>query len=316
MDIVRIGSQNAAKTLLLISGTHGVEGYCGSGVQIGLLKSGFFDDLPSDLSVMMIHALNPYGFSHDRRVNEDNIDLNRNFLDFGSGVRPQSDYSKIHEALVPSDWDGPIRYSADKRLEIFIETYGLSAYQAAVSSGQYDYPDGLFYGGRASSWSNKVLQEVLSKHMARVENLAVIDFHTGLGPHGYGELIAIGNQEQKDLSRKIYGDQVTDPDAGTSSSASLDGMIAQGILQHLNGAQISFVTLEFGTYDVDTVLTALRGDNWLYQKAGLESPKAAAIKEDIRKAFYPDTDQWRKSVWSRTHVVVSLALGELNTISN
>lgn len=307
MDVARIGSRNAPKVLLLISGTHGVEGYCGSGAQIGLLKSGSFDELPSDLSIVLIHALNPYGFSHDRRVNEDNIDLNRNFLEFGKAVRPQSDYSKIHQALVPSDWDGPIRDSADKRLEAFKETHGLSAYQAAVSSGQYDYPDGLFYGGRAPSWSNKMLQDVLAKHLPHVDNLAVIDFHTGLGPHGYGELISIGNQKQKDLSTKIYGDQVTDPDAGTSSSASLDGMIAQGIFQHLKEAQISFVTLEFGTYDVDTVLTALRGDNWLYQKANWDDPKADSIKANIRKAFYPDTDDWRANVWSRTQDVIELA---------
>lgn len=30
---------------------------------------------------MFIHALNPYGFATNRRVNEDNIDINRNLLD-------------------------------------------------------------------------------------------------------------------------------------------------------------------------------------------------------------------------------------------
>jgi len=154
MDIARIGPENASKVLLLISGTHGVEGYCGSGAQIGLLESGFFDDLAPDTSVMIIHSLNPYGFSHDRRVNEDNIDLNRNFINFESSFRPQTDYSKIHKALVPDEWDGPIRKAADEQLEKFIEEHGLNVFQAAISSGQYIYPDGLFYGGSSSSWSN------------------------------------------------------------------------------------------------------------------------------------------------------------------
>ena len=316
MDIARIGPENASKVLLLISGTHGVEGYCGSGAQIGLLESGFFDDLAPDTSVMIIHSLNPYGFSHDRRVNEDNIDLNRNFINFESSFRPQTDYSKIHKALVPDEWDGPIRKAADEQLEKFIEEHGLTVFQAAISSGQYIYPDGLFYGGSSSSWSNSVLRELLNKHLAGIQSLAVIDFHTGLGPYGYGELITIGNKAQKDLSSRFYGEQVTDPEAGTSTSAQLNGMMANAIFELKSKTQISFVTLEFGTYEISMVLTALRGDNWLYQKAGLESPEASAIKKDIRKAFYPDTDKWSKRVWSRTQDVVSLALGGLNTISN
>lgn len=311
MDVTRIGSRNAPKALLLISGTHGVEGYCGSGAQIGLLQTGAFDELPSDLSVIMIHALNPYGFSHDRRVNEDNIDLNRNFIDFDSGFRPQNDYSKVHDALLPAEWDGPIRKAADDQLVAFIETYGLAAYQATISSGQYTHPDGLFYGGNRPCWSNVVLQEILNSHLSEVKSLAVIDFHTGLGPHGYGELITIGNTEQKGLSAKYYGDQITDPEAGTSTSAPLDGMVAHSIFQCLTQAKISFVTLEFGTYDISTVLDALRGDNWLYQKADTHAPMAKSIKANIRKAFYPDTDEWKASVWSRTQDVIGLALAGL-----
>ena len=69
-----------------MSGTHGVEGYCGSGIQIGFLKEGLFAELPDDMSVVLLHAMNPYGFSNDRRVNEDNVDLNRNFLDFAAPI--------------------------------------------------------------------------------------------------------------------------------------------------------------------------------------------------------------------------------------
>ena len=96
MDVVHIGAKKTAKVLFLMSGTHGVEGYCGSGAQIGFLKEGYFSDLPDDLSIVLVHAMNPYGFSHDRRVNEDNVDLNRNFLDFSAPDRPASNYEKIH----------------------------------------------------------------------------------------------------------------------------------------------------------------------------------------------------------------------------
>ncbi|MEN7341749.1 MAG: M14 family metallopeptidase [Pseudomonadota bacterium] len=313
-DVARIGPADAHRTLALISGTHGVEGYCGSGAQIGLLRSGAFDALPPDTSVLLIHALNPYGFSHDRRVNEDNIDINRNFIDFTSAYRPQSHYHEIHDHLVPDDWRGPARASADDKLSAYIAARGMCAFQAAVTSGQYDNPDGLFYGGSAPSWSNAVIGTVLTDHVAAARAVAVIDFHTGLGPYGHGELIAIGNEAQKTLSATIYGNQVTDPESGTSSSAPLDGMLAHGIAARLTDTQLSFITIEFGTYDIDTVLTALRGDNWLYQKAAMSNPHAESIKGEIRRAFYPDVPDWKGLVWSRSLEVTELALEGLASL--
>ena len=37
-----------------------------------------------------IHAINPYGFSWLRRTNEDNVDINRNWMDFDGRVAGQS----------------------------------------------------------------------------------------------------------------------------------------------------------------------------------------------------------------------------------
>ncbi|GAB5488132.1 MAG: M14 family metallopeptidase [Parasphingorhabdus sp.] len=310
-DIVKIGSPVASKALLLISGTHGVEGYSGSAVQTGMLTQDFLASLPADMSVIMVHAMNPYGFSHDRRVNEDNIDLNRNFLDFDAPERPQSDYSNIHGCVLPSDWGGAALEAANTGLMSYIAQHGMPAFQAAVTSGQYQYPDGLFYGGDRPSWSNKTFRSILSQHLTGAASLAVIDFHTGLGPYGYGELITIGSEHQKALAAKCYGDQVTDPEAGTSTSAALDGMLANGISESLPNADISFVTIEFGTRDTSTVLTALRADNWLYQKGDLDSSLGQSIKKDIRDSFYPEEDDWKHSVWSRSCEVIELAMNGL-----
>lgn len=315
-DIVRIGRSNSSRVLLLMSGTHGVEGYCGSGAQIGLLRNGFFEDLPEDLSVVMVHAMNPYGFSHDRRVNEDNIDLNRNFLNFDRPERPQSDYSKIHAFILPTDWGGPKHEIANSALAKYIKENGIKAFQAAVSSGQYQYPDGLFYGGDKPSWSNTMFRSVLSDYLADAQSVGVIDFHTGLGPYGYGELITAGSELQKARAVQWYGDQVTDPEAGTSTSASLDGMVADGIAETLADAQVTFITIEFGTDDINTVLTALRGDNWLYQSGDLDSQLGKNIKKDIRDAFYPDKDDWKLSVWSRTREVTELAISGIGQMDN
>ncbi|MBU2135464.1 MAG: M14 family metallopeptidase, partial [Alphaproteobacteria bacterium] len=84
MDVLWRGPEDATRVLTISSGTHGVEGFCGSALQLQLIEDA--PDLPTDTALMLVHAVNPYGFSHLRHVNEDNVDLNRNFVDFEAGV--------------------------------------------------------------------------------------------------------------------------------------------------------------------------------------------------------------------------------------
>ena len=307
-DIVRIGPANPKRALLLISGTHGVEGYCGSGPQIGFLREGRFDILPPETGIVIVHAINPYGFAHDRRVNEDNIDLNRNFLDWSKRDRPTSDYGDIHAYVLPDDWDGPSMEAANAALAQYIADHGMPAFQAAISSGQYEYKDGVFYGGAAASWSNTTLRSILTDYLSDVETLAIIDFHTGLGPYGICELITAGPRRQKELAAQWWGPDVTDPEAGTSSSAALDGINAMGIAETLPEAKIGFIAAEYGTRDVPTVLNALRADNWLNHKGDVDSPQGERIKAQIRDAFYPEFDDWKEMIWDRAKQLVDLAM--------
>lgn len=308
MDIACIGSKSASKVLFIMSGTHGVEGYCGSGAQIGLLREGYFTDLPDDLSVVLVHAMNPYGFSHDRRVNEDNVDLNRNFLDFNKPNRPQNDYPKIHPYILPEDWGGPAQKAANKALGEFIGVHGMRVFQTAVSGGQYQHADGVFYGGNQPTWSNQTFRTVLKDHAIDADTVVLLDFHTGLGPYGYGELISLGSSDQKALARQWFGDQVTDPDAGTSSSAPVVGTVGHGVSEVLTEASVVFIALEYGTRDINQVLTALRADNWLYHRGETDSDLGRTIKAQIRDAFYPDEDSWKSQVWERACEVTDIAL--------
>lgn len=310
-DIARIGRVDAPKVLVLTSATHGVEGYCGSGAQVGLLREGYFADLPDDTAVLFIHAMNPYGFSHDRRVTEDNVDLNRNFMDFSGLPTAPGTYADIHAHILPEDWDGAAKQAADKAIAAYIESHGLTAFQAAASEGQYHFDDGIFFGGARPTWSNKMFAAVMKDYATHATKTAFLDFHTGLGPYGYGELIMDGTPGQKARAREWYGDQVTDPEAGTSTSASLTGTLWHGTIDALPDTEITFIVIEYGTYKITRVLEAVRGDNWLYQKGEVRSDLGAAIKREIRDTFYPDKDDWKEMVWSRAVEVVGLALAGL-----
>jgi hypothetical protein len=89
MDVARFGAADAPAVLILSSGCHGVEGYCGSGVQNALLADAGFHAAAAraGVALLYIHALNPYGFSWLRRTTHENVDLNRNFQDFSSRCR-------------------------------------------------------------------------------------------------------------------------------------------------------------------------------------------------------------------------------------
>ena len=152
IDLAVLGEADAPGLLLLISGTHGVEGFCGSGCQVALLRD---DDFRAEIDrtgvrVLMLHALNPYGFSHLRRVNEDNADLNRNFVDFGKALPVNAAYEEIHSLLLPASWPPPA--DSERQLGAWVGSHGPAAYQAAVSGGQYRFADGMFYGGTAPAW--------------------------------------------------------------------------------------------------------------------------------------------------------------------
>src|SRR5262249_8117591 len=74
-EIARIGPADAKKLLILVSGTHGVEGYPGSACHTGWLAAGHFArQAGPDTAVLFVHAINPFGFAWGRRTNEDNVD--------------------------------------------------------------------------------------------------------------------------------------------------------------------------------------------------------------------------------------------------
>ncbi len=188
MDVARFGAADARSLLLISSACHGVEGFCGSGVQSALLAdTGFHRHAnAAGVAVLYVHGLNPWGFSWWRRTTNENVDLNRNFHDFSKPLPRNDAYDDIAHWLVPHTWPSP---EADAALAAYAAQHGAWAMQSAVSGGQYSQPEGLFYGGRSVTWSQQALRQVLRDHASHCERLAWIDLHTGLGPSGHGEMI-------------------------------------------------------------------------------------------------------------------------------
>ena len=184
-DIAWVGPEHASKVLVMISGTHGIEGFFGSAVEHEWLQRREFDALPPDIAVMLIHAINPYGFAWERRTNEDNVDVNRNWIDFESTLPPNPEYDELANDLCPTYWDLKTQERTGAALGARIAAMGVAAFQQAVSGGQWTHPKGLFYGGNRPSWSRSVLTETVKAKLPSARQVVILDFHTGLGPFGY-----------------------------------------------------------------------------------------------------------------------------------
>ena len=308
-DVALIGPKDAGTILVLSSGLHGVEGFTGSAIQTGLLREGF-GELPPDTGLLLIHAVNPYGFAHLRRVNEDNIDLNRNFADHSKPYPANPGYEALADAICPetlSMWENARSFA---RLFWYGLTNGRDALKKAISSGQYSHPQGLFYGGRQEAWSNKTIRAIADKYLGNENRVVIIDFHTGLGPYGNGEVI-MNEPEQSPAYRRAvtwWGDRVRTTASGASVSIHLEATLKLGFSTMLPDAEITAVSLEFGTVQPEQVFRALRAENWLHHHGSRDHPRAAEIKKDLLRAFYPDQDDWRTQVWEHGRKVVEQVL--------
>jgi len=311
-DTAWLGPENAKTVLVLLSATHGVEGFHGSAAQIDALNSFI---LPEGTALLAVHAVNPHGFAWLRRVTEDGIDLNRNFIDFDSPLPENHGYDELADAIIPDALDEDSLAAADKRLKEYADYFGQIAFEAALSGGQFGHADGLFYGGRAPSWSRLTTETIIHDYaLAERQRVAVIDFHTGLGPFGYGEPICdhLPGTLGLERARSWYGQSVTEPAIGTSSSVAKEGLSDFG-WQRLLGDKLVFIALEFGTYPFDNMIRALRGDHWLHRQGDIDwqSSQTRQIKSAIRRHFYPETFDWQQMVLFRSRQCITQALAGL-----
>ena len=302
VDVARDGSADAANLLIVSSACHGVEGFCGSGVQVAALGDSTWHDKAqaSGVAVLYIHGLNPYGFSHLRRTTHENVDLNRNFHDFSRPLPVNEAYREVQPLLLPNEWPP----SADNAAEIgrFVTSRGQDAYQAAITRGQHEFAQGLFFGGTEACWSNLALREVLRRHGRRAARIAWIDIHTGLGPAGVGERIFAARDDKDAVQRARQwwdGDgktPVTSIYDGSSASAFLTGMMFNAIYDECPQAVYTGIALEFGTVPVMETLHSLRGEQWLASHPHAAPELAQQIRQAVKDAFYLDTPQWKEQV--------------------
>jgi len=312
-DSAWVGAEEAARVLVVISGTHGAEGFAGSGPQVDLLRGPVPATLPRDTAVLLLHAVNPHGFAWWRRVTEENVDLNRNWVDFALPLPANPGYEELREHYNPKSLDAATLARHEAAIEAWRTRHGVHAERVARSTGQYTDPHGIFYGGAGPTWARRTSEAILQAHLARARTVAIVDMHTGLGPYGYGEPICnhAPGSERVQRARRWWGPSVTEPLLGTSSSQEKTGLTEFGYERALAHADIAFVALEFGTLGPPHGENALRDDAWLWQHGdprNLADPATRRIRQTLRDYFSPPREDWQEAVLWRSRQVFRQAL--------
>jgi hypothetical protein len=309
-DVALIGSKDADTILVLGSGTHGVEGFTGSAIQTGLLREGIASDLKPGMSIALIHAINPYGFAHLRRFNENNIDLNRNFLDHSKPYPVNPGYEELADVVSPKSISFWSNLLAIFKLFKYRLINSRAELRKAITGGQYTDPQGIFYGGQNETWSNMTIRVIAKRYLSKAKRVVVIDFHTGLGPYGNAEVILNEEKYSPAYKRAVewWGDKAKTTASGESVSVHLDTTLKRAFSQMLPKTEVTAVTMEFGTYSDLKVLWALRAENWLHNYGAKEYPESSRIKTNLLRMFYPDDDTWKLKVWKQGQKFVKQVL--------
>ena len=297
LDVSVLGPGTASRVFVVGSGTHGIEGYSGSAAQRAWLRSK--PRLPKDTAVVFFHAHNPWGFAHKTRVTEENVDLNRNFIDFSKPLPRNPGYAELQPAIAIRDWNEASIADAFARIDAYRERVGEKAFSDAFNGGQYTHQDGIFYGGARKQWANSAFRAAVETHLARARKVAFLDLHTGIGPwceHIYICFHPEGSPARA-RARAWWGERAVNLQGVTHAKlATYSGTIIDAFAEMLPQAEVTSIVVEFGTLPRRDMQRAGLAQRWMRFEGPRDPVLAAKVRREYEAAFYPAAPEWREAV--------------------
>lgn len=304
------------KLLVLFSGTHGIEAFVGSAVQRWLVDQPYVQSRES-VNILMVHGLNVYGFKNKRRVNEDNIDLNRNFITNRSTFKSDdSSYKNLYDYLNP---ESSATYGFISNIKfmwtavIKMVRYGLENLRNSVLCGQYTYPQGLYFGGNMVAKQWDLINQLIDKYVSGHAKMFVIDLHTGYGARGKLHLLTNDNKEDNPLAQ-IFTEEGEIDFGSDKKFYSIQGEMLSFFIHETNyklkdkaPASVG-ITFEYGTLDSQETTGSIESlrrmvyENQNFWYPAKNSNDAEKIKNDFVEMFNPSDREWRKKILDQTEV--------------
>lgn len=314
LDAAWFGSDSPERLIIVSSGIHGAEGFGGSAVQQQFLSR--LDPqrhLPPACGILLVHAVNPYGFVHLRRANENNVDLNRNCLaDFPGPANPE--YRLFDPLLNPQRPAGSMDFFLP-RLWAKGLVMGRRRTIQGIAGGQYEFPKGLFYGSTRQEASIRVFHGIVSRQMfSGVKDVLHIDLHSGLGKHGKAMLLTDfpeGSPEFQQFEGWFGPGIVSSGATPGPASYTSSGDLLWLTNRCFHGGRVSCLTFEFGTYPMSRVLSVLRRENQLHHFGCTDPRLEQTIRNDMLETFCPKSPAWRLALLESGQRVLERALAAL-----
>ena len=327
VDGLYLPAQKAPKRLLILSSAvHGVEGPTGSAVTRLFMDEFISEALLADTGVLLLHALNPWGFAQQRRFTENNVDLNRNASTTDALYQTQNGgYPMVDPLINPQ---GPANLGAwAHRLFLLrsiaqIAQHGMPVLRQAVLQGQYAYPKGIYYGGGALEPQLAALAPRLGAILAQYPLSMSIDLHTGYGARG--QLHVFLNPPENPRVREgleaVFAGQTIDWGSGKDFYTVTGDVTAWIGAMRQTGAHLPAV-FEYGTLDSQTTLGAVKSlhitvlENQGVQHGYASAEDEARIKRDYREMFNPSSLAWRTKVIHDSRAMLGHVLEQLPKVS-
>lgn len=297
----------AGKLLVLTTGEHGIEGHVG-GAMLRLFLREFLPRLDAqNTGLLLVHAINPWGMKHRRRVNAANVDLNRNFVRDEKDLDPSfnPDYDRLLSFLNPQR---PFRSLLTSNAAFVggllgrLLLMGGARLRQAALVGQYRYPDHLAYGGSAIQEETRLLMGLYQQHFCRYQQIVHLDMHTGYGPRYQMTLV---NSDLEPCSSPEMAARFGYPLVAKANASEFYDIQGDMIDYVYWLAQREFpdkpfyaTSFEFGTLG-DSLLNTLRSmramilENQVYWHGAQNPTLRAYIGRDFRELFEPLEAKWR-----------------------
>ncbi|MCB0403572.1 MAG: DUF2817 domain-containing protein [Bdellovibrionales bacterium] len=317
IDYVYIPPKDSTEGLVIFSsGVHGVEAYAGSAMQNMLLEEFILPGrLPNQKTgFLFLHSINPYGFKYGRRVSENSVDLNRNFgVDKSHFNIKNTQFTELQHLLMPdkpasSSWVSHIKFLFQALMQMGKHSVG--SLKQGIAGGQYEYPKGIFYGGRDFEPNQKLVEEILIKFAKPYKKVLNLDFHTGFGKRGFMHLFPNPTEDKEilELYKKIFGNYPIEQigEDFYSNEGDFSTFVAGRLTKE--GKTAIPMLVEYGTLDSQTYRGAiaslsrmvLENQNYWY---GTRRPRdARRIQENFMELFYPSAEGWRSEVERQTRI--------------
>lgn len=307
------------KLLVINSGIHGIEGFVGSAVQQMIMQEILQPEMFTEMGILMVHGMNAWGFKNERRVSENNIDLNRNYsLDPLLFSTKNDGFIALYDMLTPK---GTLNMGSFENRFFMLTAInqiirkGMPALLQAFAQGQYQFPESIYFGGSDFEQQVQIMTSVLRDKTAGYETIFTIDFHTGFGERGVLHLFPnpVGDQYVRQKMEIIFEGYTIDW-GDSDNFYTVNGQFCEYIAEVFPQKTSIPMVMEFGTLNTGSTVGAVKSahisiiENQGFQYGYKSEKDKQQAKAGYYEMFCPPSEKWRTNAILKAAEIMKLVI--------